>query len=58
MKTFIIYYNGRGSEFRFQSPRSLKIRAYSSKDAKTEALDYIGDTNKIIKVIEHKPKEI
>lgn len=52
MKTYIIYYKGRGAEFKFQSPFTKFVTASNAREARSRFTSWMGDVYKIVKVVE------
>ena len=51
MKSFVVYYRYRGSNYRFMSPMSIRVRADNAREARQEAIMRIGDVYTIVKVV-------
>ena len=54
MKTYIIYYKGRGAEFRFQTPFTKMVMASNAKEARAKFINWIGDEYKVVRAVERR----
>ena len=49
MKTYIVTYRYRGSNYSFMTPSSIRVRALTAADAKREAILQLGDVYRALK---------
>ena len=54
MKIFNVWIKPRGAEFKFSSPRKIWVRAFTAKEARTTAINRVGDIYKVVKCVEDK----
>ena len=54
MKKYIVFYKPKGAEYKFQSPWSKTVNAYTAREARTKVIDWVGDIYKAVKVTEIK----